>query len=367
MAASFYQELLAQNPWLSEFGITPQRIQELLSTSSGAAEMWTLLTNEPQVRQRFAGLYRQDGSVRMTHAEYLKQEDNYRNLLRQAGVNVDQDYATPASLVGFFEGEIAPDELRDRLQVWNQVRQAGDRVREAFYVYAGLSPSDDDLFEAAVDPAREQQLYDTYNAQVAAQASGPDAWADWISRATQAGLARAAKVLTDAQTMGATTGSAVQRVLEVDPAFARQIMDVIYHGGDPTPGAAGTLNLNELLNSFEFAAVGAAASEAGLAMPTKERLSEIRAAGVDRDKMIAGYQAYGQNQGLLNAAIERARGLTFTQSNFESAQFLGNAADANALQAGQNYTEAAGKATGGFRFAEAGGRIVQSGLTSYAG
>jgi hypothetical protein len=361
----FYSELLVENPWLKEFGVSPQRIQELLATASGDAEMFTLLTNEPQVRQRFAGMYRQDGSVRMTYAQYLQQEQNYRTLLRQAGVDVDIEYSTPSSLVGFFEGEIAPDELRDRLQVWNQVKEAGDRVREAFYVYAEMSPSDDDLFEAAVDPAREQQLYDDYNAKVAAQASGPNTWVDWISRATNAGLNRVAKVLGDAQTMGATAGAAVQRVLATDPAFARQIMDVIYHGGDPTPGAAGSLNLHELLNAFEFAAVGAAASEAGLTMPTKDRLAEIRAAGVDRDKMIAGYQAYGQNQGLLNAAIERARGLTFTQSQFESAQFLGNAADANALQSGQNYTEAAGKAAGGFRFAESGNRIVQSGMTSY--
>jgi hypothetical protein len=362
---TFYANVLAQNPWLATFGVTPQRIQELLATASGDAEMFTMLTNEPQVRQRFAGLYRQDGSTRMTHAEYLRQENDYRNLLRQAGVDVDVEYATPASMVGFFEGEIAPDELRDRLQIWNQVKQAGDRVREAFYVYAEMSPSDDDLFEAAVDPAREQQLYSAYNAKVAAQASGPNAWANWITRATQAGLGRVAKILTDAQKQGSTTGAAVQRVLEVDPAFARQIMDVIYHGGDPTPGMAGSLNLNELLNAFEFAAVGAAATEAGLTMPTKERLGEIRAAGVDRDKMISGYQAYGQNQGLINAAVERARGMTFGQEQFESGQFLGNTDAANALRAGQNYSEAAGKATGGFRFAENGNRLVQSGFTGY--
>jgi hypothetical protein len=363
--ADLYADLVADFPWLKTVGITPARIQQLVATSSGASELMTKIQNEPAWRSRFTGLYRQDGSQRMTPAEYLQTEQAYRTLFRQAGIDVDKEYATPASLVGLFEAEKSPDEVRDELQVWQQVKQAGPRVREAFYTYAGMTPDDDALFEAAVDPAKEQALYNAYNAKVAAEASGPNAWKNWITRATQAGLSRVAKVLSDAQTQGQTKGAAVQQVLEVDPTFARQIMDAIYHGGDPTPGSSTPLSLNELLDAFEFMAVGAAASEAGLELPTKERLSEIRAAGVDKAKMIAGYAAFGQNQGVLSAAVQRARGTTFGQTQFESAQFLGNAAAAGDLAAGQNYIEAAGRDVGTFRFGEQGKRIVQSGFTSY--
>jgi hypothetical protein len=364
-AATLYDDILASNPWLRQFNLTPQRIQQLVAESVNDDDLLAKIRAEPSVRARFAGIYRQDGSMRMNEGQYLQQEESYRTLLRQAGVDVDKQYANPQSLLGFFEGEVAPDEVRDRLQIWQAVQQSGDRVRETFYTYAGLNPTNDDLFEAVVDPSREQELYSTYNARVAAQSSGPAAWSNWIARATDVGLSRVAKILTDAQTYGATKGSVVQRVLAVDPAFARQIMDAIYTGGDATPGKAGSLTLPELLDSFEFMAVGAAASEAGLELPTRDRLAEIRAAGVDKAKMIQGYTAFGQNRNQLAAAVARARGTAFGQTQFESAQFLGNAGAANDLLAGQNYMEAAGRDAGTFRFSESGGRLVQSGFTSY--
>jgi hypothetical protein len=364
-ASTLYAEILAENPWLAQFNLTPQRVQQLVATAVNDDDLLTKIRNEPTVRARFVGLYRQDGSLRMNEGQYLQRENEYRTLLRQAGVNVDIEYASPQSLLGFFEGEKSPDELRDQLQIWQAVQQSGPRVRETFYTYAGLNPTDDDLFEAVVDGAKEQQLYNTYNAKVAGEASGPAAWQNWITRATDVGLSRVAKILTDAQTYGATKGSVVQRVLSVDPQFARQIMDVIYTGGDATPGRAGSLSLPELLDSFEFMAVGAAASEAGLELPTRQRLAEIRAAGVDKAKMLSGYTAFGQNKQQLAAAVARARGATFGQTEFEQAQFLGNAGQASNLLAGQNYIEAAGRDAGTFRFGERNGRLVQSGFRNY--
>lgn len=365
MATNLYADLQAQFPWLSQFNVTPQRLQQLVATSAGASELLTKLRNEPTVRQRFAGMYRQDGSLRFaSEAEFLNWEAQIRTLLRQAGVNVDIEYASPTSLIGFAEADLAPDEVRDRLQVWNAVKASGDRAREVFYTYAELSPSDDDLFEALVDPAREQELFNAYNASVAAKSSGPNAWANWITRATQAGLNRAAKVLTDAQTQGATYGAMIQRVLEVDPAFAREIMAAIYTGGDPTPGRAGSLNLTELLDAFEFMAVGAIAQEAGLTLPTKERLREIRAAGVDRARAIEGYQLFGARQAELSAAVERARGTAFGVRQFEEATFFGDVESRRLLEAGEAYMAAAGRDVGSFRFTEDRGRIRQLGFTN---
>jgi len=362
---SVYTDLLAQNPWLSQFNLSPERLQELVATSSGASELLGKLREEPAVKQRTQAMYRQDGSLRFeSEGELFRWEDQVRSLLRQSGVNVDVEYATPQSLIGFAESEKSPDELRDNLQVWNAVKGSGDRAREIFYTYAGLSPSDDDLFEALVDPAREQGLFNEYNANVAAMSSGPAAWAAWITRATQAGLSRVAKVLTDAQTHKATKGAAVQRVIEIDPAFARQIMDAIYSGGDPRGGRGGGISLQEMLDAFEFMAIGAAATESGLVLPTKARLQEIRAAGVERNRAIEGYQLFGARQAQLSAAVERARGTTFGVQQFEEASFFGNAASRRALESGEAYMAAAGRDVGTFRFSEQNGRISQLGLTS---
>jgi hypothetical protein len=344
---SLYDDLMASNPWLKQFNLTPQRIQSLLAASHGAADLLDKIRAEPSVKQRFAGMYRQDGSLRMNEAEYLQTENNYRNLLRQAGVNVDSNYSTPASLLGFFQGEIAPDELRDRLQVWNQVKGAGKSVKEAFYAYAGLSVSDDDLYEAAVDPSREIELYKQYQAAAAADQSSPGGYARFITRTTELALGRL------------PSGSPTP-----DANHARQVLDAIFHNGKPNADQD-TLNLNQLLEAFQFAAIGGAATEAGLTMPTKARLEQIRAAGIDADKAIAGYTAFGLNKAELSAAVMRARGRDFTQTDFESAQFFGNVDQSKALAAGQAYMEAAGREAGSFRFAQRGDQIVQSGFTNY--
>lgn len=363
MAENLYTDLAEQFPWMRQIGLTASSIQQMVATSASAAELTTKIRNTPQYRARFVGLYRSDGSVRMTEAEYLRTEQSYRDLMRQAGVNVDIEYATPTSLIGFFQSEVSPDELRDRLQVWNQIRQASAAQKDAFYVYAGLDISDDDLYEAAVDPAREQALYDSYNA---ARAAEPLNYNLWIKRATNAGLRRVAKTLKDLQQQGALTGAAVQKILDVNPDFAERLMDTIYHGGDPG-GASGLLSLTEMLDAFEFSAIGAAAENAGLNLPTKERLAQIRAAGVDRAKAIQAYQDFGRQQAIISAAVQRARGHGYGQKAFEAATFLGNAETSRMLEQGLAYMEGAGQEQGAFRFREDRfGRLTQTGFTNNA-
>lgn len=349
-------------PWLSELGLSAQWLQQTSATAASSAEIVQKIRQTPQYKQRFPGLTRQNGSLRMTEAQYIQQENSYRTLLRQYGFSTDQ-YRSPSSLIGFFEGEIAPNELQDRLQVYKQVKESGAAVKDAFFVYAGLDLSDDDLFEAVVDPAAEQNLRNVYNQRRAAQGLN---YEKWIDRATQRGLQRVASTLNTLQRRGAVAGTAVQRILDVNPEFARQMMDAIYTGGKPGPGQAGTLDLQSLLDAFEFAAIGAAAQNAGLTMPTKERLAQFRAAGVDRQKQISAYAEFGLQRKALSAAVQRARGSTFTQREFESAKFLGNVAAQRELEAGLTYMAAAGSEQGSFRFNEnRQGRIVQTGLTSY--
>lgn len=361
--AGLIDELNASFPWLKDIGISPKWLQETAAKAASSTEIVQKIRAMPQYKMRFPGLTRQDGTLRMNEAQYIEQENTYRNLLRQHGFNVDSEYRTPSTLVGFFEGEIAPQELSDRLDIYRQVQQGGKAIKDAFYVYAGLDITDDDLFEAIVDPAAEQNLKNRYNQTVAQ--SKPD-YVALITRATQVGLANVTATLKKLQEQGAVTATAVQRLQAIDPNFAREVMSAIYTGGQ-IGGQAGSLNLQELLEAFEFSAIGSAAKNSGLEMPTKERLAEIRAAGVDKAKAMSAYSEFGRRSREISAAVQRARGTAFTQKQFEASQFFNDAAASRELEAGISEMEAAGRRQGSFRFDERGGRIQQRGFsdTSY--
>lgn len=343
-------------PWIDQIGLTPEFFRDLVAEGVNGAEMLARIRQAPQYKARFPGLWRQDGSLRMDEGQYVQQEQAYRQLLRQFGYG-DQ-YTTPQSLQGFFDGELDPNELRDRLSTYQNIQDSGQQVKDAFYVYAGLRVSDDDLYQAVVDPAAAQRLQDEYNQRVAASTFD---YETWINRATEVGLQRVADTLGALQKNGALTGSAVQAVLRTDPNFARRIMDALYtNAGQPGQ----TLDLQDLVSSFEYAAIGAAARNAGFDLPTKERVAQIRAAGVDRARAQSAYLEFAKaGQARVDDAVRRATGGRFSQADFEDASFLGDGAKAAALQNGLAREDAAGQAAGGFNpQMDRRGRLVQPGM-----
>jgi len=356
-----HRELRLAFPWIDQIGLSVEFFRDLAATAASADEAVVRLRETPQFKSRFPGLYRSDGSIRMTEGQYLQQESSYRQLLRQHGLPEDQ-YRTPSSLVGFFEGEIDPNELEQRLSVYQQVKEGSQDIKDAMFVYGGLDVTDDDLFEAVVDPAAGQELSNQYNAAVAAQRFD---YESFITRATQAGLNRVATELSQMEKTGTVTGAVVQRILSVDTGFARQIMDVLYTGGSSVNGSP-TMSLQDLLSTFQEAAIGAAASEVGLELPTLERVQELRAAGVERNQAQKAYQEYARNKNLYGAAVKRARGTDFNQSSFEKAVFLGDPNATNDLTAGIASEDAAGRSQGSFQFdQDRSGRIFQRGLRSF--
>lgn len=355
-ADAFLAELETRYPWMKQMGISASWFQEAAATSSAADEIVSKIRQTPQFKARFPGLYRKDGSMRMNEAQYLQTEATYRGLLRQYGFNVDA-YSTPASLVGFFDSEMDGNELQSRLKTYTDIKQSSQATKDAFYVYSGLEITDEDLYSAAVDPAARQNLTDAYNARIAGQTFD---YTTFITRATEVGNQRVAKLLGDMSATGAVTGAAVQAVLNTDPAFARTIMDALYTGGGLE--GSSTLSLNDLLSTFEEAALGAAASNAGLELPTKERIAELRTAGIQRAQAQEAYSTFGQQKGIYSAATQRAGFGTFDQTQFEDAAFLGNAKAAQALASGMAAETAAGRDQGEFRFREEANRIVQGGL-----
>lgn len=347
-------ELTSAFPWLARLGLDISFFQELEASSASDAEKLAKIRGTSQYKQKFTGMTRADGTMRMNEAQYLATEDSYKQLLRQYGYG--DRYEQGGSLVGFFEGEVDPNELKDRLQTYKQVKESSQSVKDAFYVYSGKTVTDEQLYQAAVDPAAAQKLTDEFNARVALQ---PLDYATWITRATEVGLQRVAKTLTDEKAAGNLTGQAIQSVLQTDPSFARQMMDALYHGGDPASGSY--LNLDELTSAFEYAAIGAAASNVGLTLPTKERVAQIRAAGVDRSKATSSYQAYARSKGIYDGAVQRIGGTGFNQNDFETTTFLGG--DQTQLQQALAAEDAAGKDQGGFQVgSDRTGRFQQKGL-----
>lgn len=359
---ALFDDLQELQPWMRQLNISPRWLQNAIAESPTAAELTARIRATQQYRRRFQGIMRVDGTRRWTEAEHLQREQQIRNLLRQYGHNVTTGvFNTPQGLIGFHETEMSLDELRDRLEIWDYVRTGGQRIKETFFVYADLEISDDDLFEAAVDPARELELFRGYNSRRAAQAFD---YRGFIRRAARVGNNRVRNALQQMQRTGTLTGQAVQRILSIDPAFAEQMIDSIFTGGG-VRGEGGTLDLQSLLTAFELTAIGAAAQNAGLELPTKERLQEIRAAGVERATAIQRFQEFGRDRTQLAAAVKRARGVQFGQRQFEEAVFLGNAQQQRNLQAGIAFQQARGREEGTFRFAEEGGRIKQLGFTRF--
>ncbi len=344
--AGLLSDLETLFPWLKSVGLPASWFQEVSATSASDSEVVAKLRGTSQYKSRFAGLLREDGSMRMNEAQYINQEDSYRHLLKQYGVSADR-MDNPADFVGFFKSDIDPNELKQRLDIYDNVKTGGQDLKDAFYVYAGMRVSTDDLYAATVDPAASQRLNEEYNQKVAMQ---PLDYKTWITRATEAGLARVSSTLSALQQQGALTGSAVQSVIQTDPNFARQIMDALYHGGDPTSGQ--TLNLNELMHSFEYAALGAAATSAGLALPDKDTIAQIRSAGVSRAAAQQAYVQFGENKNLYAGAVDRSGGGAFTQSDFEKASFLGNADEAARLTKGLGQEASYGQGSGQFNISQ---------------
>jgi len=297
------------------------------------------------------------GAMLMNEAEYVQTEKGYRQLARQFGL--EKSYQTPESLKALFQNQVDPNEWRDRLTIWRQVTSPeGKAFRDAFFVYTGGKLSEANLYKAVVDPG----AWRTVKQQLTSGAMRAD-YPTFIDRATQVVVDRLGHKIGEWKKSGIVTDAGAKQIMSMNPEFARQLMDAIATGG--TGQTVQMLPLQDLLEAFENAALGAAATEGGLALPTKARLAEFRAAGVERAKVIQGYREFGRNQASIAAAVQRARGSRFDQRQFEEAEFLGNAGAATDLESGFAYMEGAGRDQGNFRFTEQGGRITQRGFSNY--
>jgi hypothetical protein len=356
---AYYLQIQTTFPWLSEVGLGLEWFRDVVSQATTPDYILARLRQTDQYKQRFVGLRRQDGTLRMNEAEYLNTEAAYRQLLQQYGFNL-ANYQRPQDLGSFFQADLDPNELRDRLDVYRNLETGSQNVRDAFFVYAGLDVSVDDLYSATVNPAVRDELMRTYSERIA---SSDFDYQKFMDRATELGLQRLANDLNELSAAGSVTSDQVQRILRTQPAQARQVMDVLYTGGQGAQ-ASSFMGLQELLDAFEYAALGAVATGTGLDLPGIDRIREIRESGVNRQQLLSGYQDFARRGGQLSAALQRVQaGQKVTQSMFEEGAFLGQAQQSTRLGQAFEAESAAGRAGGGFRFDQnRAGDLFQRGL-----
>lgn len=341
-------------PWLELIGLMDFVVAEVRAGST-VDEILAKARQTPQYRARFPGMVRGDGVRRFpTEADYLREEEAYRSVLREFGA-WDPDQDSPLGYLAFMDRGIAPEELRRRLAYYRALERSARDIQDAFYVYAGLQVTVDDLYQAVVSPEFRQQMINRYDEAVA---KTPLDYELWITRATDRGLVRAVESLRAMQTLGLATGEAVSRLLAVDPGFAREMMGALF-----TASVSGTrtLTLDELLSAFDYAMVGSAASEAGFELPSRERVNQFIQAGVDRARAVRGYSEAALRKAGLASMTERHRGPELSQSFLEDA-FVSGLPSAQSLVSGLFAQERALGQTGiGFSRGLEGERVVQQG------
>jgi hypothetical protein len=310
------------------------------------------LRQTPEYQRLFPGIRNPDGTMKMQEAQYLQRREEYKQLLRQYGLP-DYQYDDPNDTAVFFQNDIDPNELKQRLETYDAVRR-NRWIKDAFYVYAGLRVTDDDLYQAVVNPLFREDLGQRYLQAVGTQQIDYDTF---LKRAAEVGLDRVAESLATNPPPGSTG---------VVPVLQRATLDDIkgylaqLHMG--TTGKP--LSLNELLHAFEAAVLGSTAIEQGLQLPSMERIEEFRQMGVDRARAMEAYSLFAQRGQQFAGAVQRANlGTGFTQSQFEEATLLNRAEQTQLLSRALDYEKALAQRAGGFGFSfDRTGRLRQGGL-----
>lgn len=342
-------------PWMSVIGLE-EFVINLIRDGASTEEVLAKVRQTAQYKARFPGLVRADGTRRFaTEAEYLAEEERYRRVLQKFNM-WDPDQDSPYDYLAFLDSGIDPTQLEQRLSMYQALQRSSQDVVDAFYIYAGMRVTVDDLFQAVVSPEFRQRMISAYDETVAKQNLD---YETFITRATERGLERVAETLRQMQTLGLVTGAAVSQIMNLDPNFAREMMGALFSS---TGADTRTLSVDELLAAYEYAMIGSAAVSSGFQLPTKERLEEFRAMGVDRARALRGYSQAALRQAGLASMADRFNTTTeITQDLLERAYVGGDPRASADLSRLFQQESALGSTGGGFSRDLEGNRVIQRG------
>jgi len=348
-----WEQILNSFPWLQTMGVA-NLVKKLIRDDLTVDEILSEVRQSTQYQRMFPGMVDVNGQRRFaTEREYLDTVRDYRDVLIEFG-SYDPAQDDPLNYTAFFDAQIDPNELKQRFAIYRELEAGSDELRDAFYVYAGMDVTVDDLYQASVSPEFREQLTTAYDTKVAGSSFD---YQTYITRATERGLQRTAKVLQQMQRQGLVTGAAVSKLLNVDPTFAREVMGGLFSSD---PADTGTLGLEELLVSFDYAMLASAATESGLEMPTRERLAALRQAGVDRARAMRAYGQYSGSKEALRGMARRSGAEDFTQQMFEEASLLGKGPALDVLNRAVSQEQSLGRSAGSFSTDLDQGRVAQS-------
>lgn len=328
-------EAMAAFPWLANLGAEVTTLIDTLVREGRSTDfILSRIRATGGYQTMFPNIRRPDGTMRLNEGQFMNQMDSYRAVMNQYGMT---DYDN-AALSNFLASDVDVNELNQRLRTWDAVQRGGGDLRTAFYVYAGISLSDSDLYDYMVDPVDRGNMDAQY---AAAQAAGLD---------YNTFLQRTAEI------------AAINTGVQVDPQTNMALVDQLLHGGNPTSGQY--LSLSELMNAYEAAMIGSAATSVGLRLADISRIEEFRQVGITHAQARQGYGQFARDQAFLNAVVERARVQNFGQTDFEDASFLSDPDAQRNLTRGMAQEEARSKGAGSFAFGQEAGRLNQSGLSA---
>ncbi len=352
--STLLDDLRSQYPWLIVIGLD-QFVIDAIRGGATIDETLARVRQTSQYKARFPGLVNADGTRRFpTEAAYLQEEQDYRQVLIDFGA-FDPNQDSAFDYLAFLDQGITPEGLERRFTIYRALERGSTELRDAFFVYAGLEVSVDDLYQSVVSPSFRQQMITAYDETVAQQDLDYDTY---ITRATERGLKRVVETLRNMQTLGLVTGAAVSQMLSIDPNFAREMMGALFQASGPDTG---TMSIDELLSTFDYAMIGSAASQSGFVLPTVARLEEFRSVGVDRARALRGYSQAALLQGGLESFASRFNRDTIDQFGLEGAFILGEAGAAADVTRLFEQESSLGRTGTGFSQSLEGGRIVQQG------
>ena len=342
-------EVLSLYPWAAEIGLVDLITQGVIDGDS-SEEMVARIRESAPYKERFPAM---NFGVFRNERDYLDRENDYRTVLIESGF-YDASTDNPMDYVGFMEQGVTPDVLRERTTVYRNLEAGSQELRDAFYVYAGLDVSVDDLFQAVVDKQYGQRLAQSYNDAVATGSLDSPTYYKRIAETT---IKNAVNSLSGSEDFK----DDVQSIMNTDINQATELVAAL------DMGTTETLTFSELSYAFQYALLGSSATEQGLIAPDKEMAERLRQAGVDRAKASAVYGTFASNRGAIQGAVQRAtQGAVqeFNQRDFEEGALLGQREELDLLQRAQAMEQAYSR-RGGFATQQEGKRFTQRGRTGY--
>ena len=297
-------DIKANFPWLVDLNLFDEVIG-WAEEGYSATEIYGAIQQTAQYAARFPAIKDPDGQRRYTEAEYIEKEQSYRSLMSQYG-DAAYRYDDPSDFAVFFDQYILPEELQTRFETYSALEQSSQDLRAAFYVYAGIDLTTDDLYTALVNDQAAVDLERTYNERTAATEM---TWAVYRERVSEFSTREMAKLLTDLSNTGIVTTAAAQEFLRDGSAITDSLIDAFTAVGlDPTNTAPtpDLLSLPQMQKALQQALIGSAATTYGFALPEADRIQEWIEAGVDRADAGQMFGTVASQGARLGSVMQRA-------------------------------------------------------------